>query len=150
MTSLVRGEEHQRTLVSELNHRVRNMLTVVVALAGQTLENAPDPALGLKTFIARLRAMARAYNLLSRLAWRDVPLHDVVQVEMQPFVVADRESCGGKRAGRSADAEGGAGLRACRARTGNERGEIRGALEGERRRRVVWAVNGEPAAAAWS
>jgi HWE histidine kinase len=87
----VRSEEHQRILVSELNHRVRNMLTVVIALAGQTLAAAPDPALAAKAFIARLCAMSRAYNLLSQGGWHEVPLRDVVQAELEPFVVTDRK-----------------------------------------------------------
>jgi two-component system, chemotaxis family, CheB/CheR fusion protein len=91
VTGLVRGEERQRTLVGELNHRVRNMLTIVIALASQTLANAPDQAEGGSAFIARLRAMARAYNLLSQAGWREVALRDIVQVELEPFVVTDRK-----------------------------------------------------------
>ena len=30
VTSMVQAEQHQRTMVDELNHRVRNMLTVVL------------------------------------------------------------------------------------------------------------------------
>ena len=91
VTGLVRGEERQRTLVDELNHRVRNMLTVVIALASQTLANAPDQVAGVSAFIARLRAMSRAYNLLSQAGWREVPLREIVKVELEPFVVTGRK-----------------------------------------------------------
>ena len=37
VTGIVQAEEHQRLLVDELNHRVKNMLTVVISLATQTL-----------------------------------------------------------------------------------------------------------------
>ena len=40
VTSIVRAEEHQRLLVDELNHRVKNMLTVVMSLAAQTMRRA--------------------------------------------------------------------------------------------------------------
>ena len=37
VTQIVQAEQHQRLLVDELNHRVKNMLTVVISLATQTL-----------------------------------------------------------------------------------------------------------------
>jgi two-component system CheB/CheR fusion protein len=37
VTGLARSEERQRTLVAELNHRVKNIITVILALAKQTL-----------------------------------------------------------------------------------------------------------------
>ena len=40
VTSMVESEGHQRLLVDELNHRVKNMLTVVISLASQTLRRA--------------------------------------------------------------------------------------------------------------
>ena len=39
VTSIVQAEQHQRLLVDELNHRVKNMLAVVVSLAAP--DNAP-------------------------------------------------------------------------------------------------------------
>ena len=40
VTGIVQAEQHQRLLVDELNHRVKNMLTVVGSLAAQeTLAN---------------------------------------------------------------------------------------------------------------
>ena len=43
VTSIVRAEEHQRLLVDELNHRVKNMLTVVISLATNTLRQSTYP-----------------------------------------------------------------------------------------------------------
>ena len=37
VSSIVHAEQHQRLLVNELNHRVKNMLTVVISLATNTL-----------------------------------------------------------------------------------------------------------------
>ena len=35
VTGIIRAEAHQRLLVDELNHRVKNMLTVVISLGNQ-------------------------------------------------------------------------------------------------------------------
>lgn len=40
VTSIAQAEQHQRLLVDELNHRVRNMLTVVISMASQTLRRS--------------------------------------------------------------------------------------------------------------
>ena len=42
VTSIVRAEEHQRLLVDELNHRVKNMSTVVISLATNTIRAIDD------------------------------------------------------------------------------------------------------------
>ncbi len=39
--AMAKAEAHQRTLIEELNHRVKNMLTVVNAMARQTLASNP-------------------------------------------------------------------------------------------------------------
>ena len=40
VTSIVQAEQHQRLLVDELNHRVKNMLTVVISMATQTMRRS--------------------------------------------------------------------------------------------------------------
>jgi two-component system, chemotaxis family, CheB/CheR fusion protein len=86
VTGLVEAEEHQRVLVAELNHRVRNMLTVVVALAKQTLAS-DRPTQELKeAFIGRIQSMANAYTLISRENWNDVALGDILQVELESYL----------------------------------------------------------------
>jgi two-component system, chemotaxis family, CheB/CheR fusion protein len=79
ITELTAAEEQQRVLVEELNHRVRNMLTVVNAIATQTLSKSPSPEAFVKTFTGRIRAMGTAYGLVSQQNWGEVTLHDVVE-----------------------------------------------------------------------
>jgi two-component sensor histidine kinase len=38
ITGRKRAEDHQRVLIAELDHRVKNVLATVSAVAGQTLE----------------------------------------------------------------------------------------------------------------
>ncbi len=85
VTSVVRAEQHQRLLVDELNHRVKNMLTVVVSLASQTLRRADDLDTFGEAFLGRVHALSGSYALLSRENWMSVKLRDVVDKEMSPF-----------------------------------------------------------------
>src|SRR5262245_7114768 len=85
VTGLAQAEEQQRVLVAELNHRVKNMLTVIVSIATQTLKNSQDMEAGREAFLDRLHAMARSYELVSRDQWSDVSLVDVVRQEVEPY-----------------------------------------------------------------
>jgi two-component system CheB/CheR fusion protein len=78
------AEEQQRQLIGELNHRVKNMLAVVAALARQTLKKTSEKP-EYATFLGRLQALASAYDLLTRDGWGDIPLRDVVLSEMEPY-----------------------------------------------------------------
>jgi two-component system CheB/CheR fusion protein len=90
VTTIVQAEQHQRLLVDELNHRVKNMLTVVISLAAQTLRRAASLEEFSATFLGRVHALAKAYELLSGRNWEDVPLRDIVEEELRPFLAEDR------------------------------------------------------------
>jgi two-component system CheB/CheR fusion protein len=85
VTSVVRAEQQQRVMVDELNHRVRNMLTVVISIATQTIRQSHTLQEFYEAFIGRVNALAAAYTLLSRDNWTSVPLRDVLAEELQPF-----------------------------------------------------------------
>jgi two-component system CheB/CheR fusion protein len=89
ITAIVEAERHQRLLVHELNHRVRNMLAVVSALARQTLEQAASPAAFAQSFLGRIQAMARSHALLSREQWSDIRLDELVRAELEHHFLAD-------------------------------------------------------------
>ena len=85
VTGLAQAEEQQRVLVAELNHRVKNMLTVIASIATQTLKRSDDVEAAREAFLDRLHAMARSYELVSRDQWGDVSLLDVVRQETEPY-----------------------------------------------------------------
>jgi two-component system CheB/CheR fusion protein len=87
VTSLARAEEHQRVLVAELNHRVKNMLTVISGIAALTLKNSTSPETFGKTFLDRVHALARSYELVSRDQWSSVSLGDLLREELEPFML---------------------------------------------------------------
>jgi two-component system CheB/CheR fusion protein len=84
VTRIVEAEARQRTMVEELNHRVRNILTVVDALARQTLTQTGSPEEFAAAFSGRVRAMGAAYGLVSRESWGEVALRDIIREQLMP------------------------------------------------------------------
>jgi len=74
---LMRAEELRKLLIDELNHRVKNTLAVVQAIAKQTLRGDPADDARTVAFEGRLAALAQAHNLLAREAWEKAHLEDV-------------------------------------------------------------------------
>ncbi len=90
VTSIVEGEQHQRLLVDELNHRVKNMLTVVISLATQTLQRSKTMDEFASNYMGRIHALTAAYSLLSNKNWQAVLLRDIILEELKPFLAKDR------------------------------------------------------------
>jgi two-component system CheB/CheR fusion protein len=87
VSKMVEADAHQRTLVEELNHRVRNMLAVVHAIATQTLRNNRSPTAFVEAFTGRLRAMGASFSLVSQENWKEVRLDEVLSTHLAPFEV---------------------------------------------------------------
>jgi PAS domain S-box-containing protein len=73
------AEEHQRLLINELNHRVKNTLASVQAIAFQTLTGEMPLAEARARFEARLIALSAAHNLLTEENWVGASLDRVVK-----------------------------------------------------------------------
>ena len=89
--AMEKAEEHQRTLIEELNHRVKNMLTVVNAMARQTLATSASPHDFTEKFIRRIDALGRTHSLLSREHWSYVQLCDVARDSLEPYLLEDKK-----------------------------------------------------------
>ena len=76
ITDQKRAEERLHLLVNELNHRVKNNLAVVQAMAGQTLRG--DLTDALQKFNDRLSSLARAHDLLIRHHWEGARLEEIL------------------------------------------------------------------------
>ncbi|UYY77567.1 response regulator [Sphingomonas sp. R1] len=83
VTDRVRAEQTQRLLIGELNHRVKNTLASVQAIATQTLRHSSGPSDFAPTFIGRIHALARAHSLLSSTTWQGASLEELVQGQLQ-------------------------------------------------------------------
>jgi two-component sensor histidine kinase len=88
--AMEKAEAHQRTLIEELNHRVKNMLTVVNAMARQTLASNPAPADFTEKFVRRIDALGRTHSLLSREQWGTVQLCEVARDSLEPYLLEDK------------------------------------------------------------
>jgi PAS domain S-box-containing protein len=73
------SEEHQRLLTGELQHRVKNTLAMVQAIAAQTLRGATDLNEAREAFAARLISLGRAHDILTQASWTAAPILQVVQ-----------------------------------------------------------------------
>lgn len=89
------AESRERFLIKEVNHRVRNLLQVVIGLANQTLRRSKDLAAFEKAYLSRLQALARAYELLARQNWRAVPLADLLMLQLPDSVAGERYTLSG-------------------------------------------------------
>jgi PAS domain S-box-containing protein len=81
-TERKRFEERQALLMSELNHRVKNTLATVQSIASQTLRGSPDPWEFVEKFKARLQALSRAHDLLTRSSWQSAEVADLVRDQL--------------------------------------------------------------------
>jgi len=83
-----RAQQVQRLLIDELNHRIKNTLATVQAIAQQTLRRTPDPQAFTTSFTGRIRALARAHGLLTGNSFQSADLSDIVREQL---AIVDRD-----------------------------------------------------------
>ncbi|WP_445503033.1 PAS domain S-box protein [Microvirga sp. G4-2] len=94
ITGRKQAERLQDLLVHELNHRVKNVLATVQALARQTFGSGQWDTTARESFEARLLAMSKAHDLLMRENWKGAELSQVVAEALAPYQ-RDRFEIGG-------------------------------------------------------
>ncbi len=85
VTERARAERHTEMMMAELNHRVKNTLATVQAIAHQTIANASDLPSFRESFLSRLLALSQTHNLLARDAWLGAPLTGIINNELAPY-----------------------------------------------------------------
>jgi PAS domain S-box-containing protein len=83
ITERKQGQEREQLLMREINHRAKNMLSVVDAIAHQTATRTPEGFI--ERFSERIRALASNQDLLIRNAWHGVEADDLVRAQLAPF-----------------------------------------------------------------
>ena len=91
-------EEHRRTeetlrfALRELDHRVKNTLATVEAVAQRTLESSQSPAEFIDAFYGRVRAMSRVHTALAARKWDGLNLRDLIELAVGQYRLDDSVS----------------------------------------------------------
>ena len=157
-TTIARGETLHDLLIEELNHRVKNTLAILQAIAVQTFRSATRAER--EKFEGRLGALAEAHNLLSQEKWQGSELQDVIDRVLQPYLLNNPTRIRMFGPKSAAVAAAGGGAVDDRARNRDQCRKIRRAVErhrhgdaglgGHRRKtpcrklRLIWTEAGGP------
>jgi PAS domain S-box-containing protein len=80
-----KAQEHQRLLINELNHRVKNTLATVQSITSQTLRNAATAQDAKDALEGRLLALSRTHDVLTRENWESAELREIVEQAVEPY-----------------------------------------------------------------
>ena len=83
------AEAHQRLLINELNHRVKNTLAIVQAIAWQSLRMGGVPVEVRDAFEGRLAALSAAHNVLTRQSWEAGTITHIIEEATAPHHAGD-------------------------------------------------------------
>src|SRR5215510_4343036 len=90
-----RVEERQRTLLAELDHRVKNALSTVSAVVSHTRQGSRSIADFVRALDGRIRSMASTHELLSYYGWEGVSLMELVRRELAPYAARNNTMVNG-------------------------------------------------------
>lgn len=83
ITERKKSEEQIRTLLREVNHRAKNTLAVVQAIARQTVPAGQQAFLD--SFLDRIQALSTNQDLLVENSWRGVAMEELARTQLAPF-----------------------------------------------------------------
>lgn len=81
-----RAHEKQELLIAELNHRVRNILSLIRGLLSQTRDSARSVDEFIGTLESRVHALARAHDQITADRWSPARLYDLIEVESGAYL----------------------------------------------------------------
>jgi len=91
ITERKQAENRQKTLIDELNHRVKNTLAIVQSLALQTARHSETIQDFSRRFEQRLIGLAHAHDLLTTRHWQDAPLEYLAEQVLGPIAGGSNE-----------------------------------------------------------
>jgi two-component sensor histidine kinase len=86
ITDARKAETHQRLLINELNHRVKNTLATVQSIAYQTLREGMVSKDARELFTSRLLALSAAHNVLTRENWEAAEIAEITAEAIRPYI----------------------------------------------------------------
>lgn len=84
ITEQKEAQTRQEILTHELEHRIKNILAMVQALANQTFKDV-DIETGRDVFNERLRALGTAHDLLTKTRWTEASMIPVIEATLEPL-----------------------------------------------------------------
>lgn len=79
-------EKRQMLLMHELDHRVKNTLTMVLSICGRTLAGSSGLEDFRERFTRRIQALAATHNLLADASWAGIDLTALIRSELAPYL----------------------------------------------------------------
>jgi two-component sensor histidine kinase len=104
VTERKRLEEHKNLLIHELDHRFKNMLSVISVIASRTQETTSSMTDFVTALDGRIKALMTTHELLNRRSWHGISLVDLVHRELAPYATANNAEIKGSDDILSADA----------------------------------------------
>jgi PAS domain S-box-containing protein len=95
ITERKEAEQNQELLVAELDHRVKNILAQVAAVAVSTRQGSRSVDEFLRSLSGRIQSMAAAHTLLSNSGWQTVRLDALVRNQLAPYATGTNITVGG-------------------------------------------------------
>ncbi len=85
ITHTKQSEEQLRAILRELNHRVRNTLSIVQSLAARSFPDGADIRTARASFNGRIQALAEAHSVLTGEQWTSARLPDLIDKALRPY-----------------------------------------------------------------
>jgi PAS domain S-box-containing protein len=104
ITGRKRVEEQQRKLVAELDHRVKNVLATVQAVAAHTMDASSSMQHFVTSLEGRLQSLKLTHEILSHRGWLGIPLEELVRRELAPYATGSNAEISGPEVMLSAEA----------------------------------------------
>jgi two-component sensor histidine kinase len=82
-SDLKEAVQRQALLAAELQHRIKNTLAMVAAIANQTM-CGDDVDAAREAFVARLMTLSHAHDILTQTSWSDAPIREIVNGALAP------------------------------------------------------------------
>jgi two-component system CheB/CheR fusion protein len=87
-----KAEARQEMLLHELQHRVKNILATVAALASRMVKASTTIEQFSTSFVERLRAMGRVHEVLSRHQWEGADVKLLISTALNPYANEDNSN----------------------------------------------------------
>lgn len=81
-----RASERQELLIAELNHRVRNILSLIRGLVRQSRDPVADTQTYVRMLEGRIEALARAHDQITMDNWSPAPLRRLIETEAAAYL----------------------------------------------------------------